>query len=322
MEEFFVGIDISKRKFDVALLIGTKVKQKVCTNDQIGFAELQNWLQRNCAEWVHVCMEATGTYYEALALALIEAGHLVSVVNPARIKGFSMGTLQRTKTDKSDAALIARFCQAMKPATWSPPAIEVRELRALVRRLDELQEILQMERNRLSAGGSSEAVDQSRQALAAKIEEEIARTVALVREHFNSHPGLKADRDLLTSIPGVGATTAAVLLAEIGNVANFSTARELAAFCGLTPRDRTSGSSVRGRPRMCKTGNARLRKALYMPAVVAKNHNPIIKAFCKRLLTKGKPKMAVVGAAMRKLLHIAFGVLKHQQPFSTELAMA
>lgn len=320
MDVFIVGIDISKRKFDAALLVGTKVKQKVCTNDRAGFDELLGWLQRQGVSRAHVCMEATGTYYEGLASALLEAGHIASVVNPARIKGFSMGTLQRTKTDKTDAGLIARFCQAMQPDAWSPPNAEVKELRALVRRLDELQAMLQMERNRLSAGVSSSAVQASLRGTIASFEQEIAKTVGLIRDHFDDHPKLKADRNLLASIPGIGETTASVFLAEVGNVANFSTARELAAFCGLTPRERTSGSSVRGRPRMCKTGNARLRKALYLPAVVAKTYNPIIKSFCERLAARGKSKMSVVGAAMRKLLHIAFGVLKHQKPFSLEFA--
>jgi transposase len=132
---------------------------------------------------------------------------------------------------------------------------------------------------------------------------------------MDSHPHLKAQRDLLTSIPGIAETTATVILAEIRDLDTFDSADQLAAFAGLTPHEFSSGSSVHGKPRLSKIGNSRLRKALYMPAVVACRHNPFIRAFCDRLLAKGKSKMSMVGAAMHKLLRQAFGVLKSQKPF-------
>ncbi len=137
-----------------------------------------------------------------------------------------------------------------------------------------------------------------------------------------SHPELKSQRDLLESIPGIGKLTAYALMAEIGNWRNFPSARQLAAFAGLTPRQRTSGSSVRGRTKLAKTGNAHLRRALYLPAIVAWKHNPLIRVFCERLLARGLCKMAVIAAAMRKLLHIAFGVLKSGRPFDPEYVPA
>jgi transposase len=320
MELSYVGIDLAKHKFDVALLVGEKTKHKSCTNNPSGFEELSGWLKRQGVERAHVCMEATGSLYEKLAEYLLQAGHVVSVVNPARIKGFSQSMLARTKTDKSDAALIARFCQAMRPAPWMPPAPELKELQALVRRLDDLQEMCQMERNRLAAGVSSAAVAESLANLIGSLEDEIGKTRKLIDDHIDRHPGLKNQQKLLTSIPGIAERTASVILGELGDISRFQSARELAAHCGLTPREHTSGTSVRGKTRMCKTGNARLRKAIYMPAVVAKRCNPTIKAFCERLLERGKPKMAVVGAAMRKLVHIAFGVLKHQRPYDPAYA--
>jgi transposase len=315
METSFIGIDIAKRKFDVALLVGEKTKHKSCSNDQRGFEELKTWLGRQGVERAHICMEATGELYLGVAEFLVEAGHVVSVVNPARIKGFAQGMLSRTKTDKSDAAVIARFCQAMRPTPWTPPVPELKELQALVRRLDDLLEMCQMEKNRREAGTSSPVVAKSLDTSIARLEKEIEETQKLVDEHIDRHPGLKDQLKLLTSIPGIAERTASVILAELGDVSRFSSARELAAHCGLTPKEHASGSSVRGKSKLCKTGNARLRSALYMPAVVAKRYNPTIKAFCERLLKRGKSKMAVIGAAMRKLVHISYGVLKHQRPY-------
>lgn len=320
MELSYVGIDLAKRKFDVALLVGEKARHKSCPNSEAGFEELKGWLKRQGVEQAHVCMEATGELYAGLAESLTKAGHVVSVVNPARIKGFAQSMLSRTKTDKSDAALIARFCQAMRPVPWVPPAPELKELQALVRRLDDLQEMCQMEKNRLEAGTSSPVVAKSLTGSIARLEKEIEETQALIDDHIDRHPGLKGQRKLLTSIPGIAERTASVILAEMGDLSRFDSARELAAYCGLTPKEHTSGSSVRGRTKMCKTGNARLRKAFYMPALSARRFNPTVREFCDRLQARGKAKMAIVGAAMRKLAHIAYGVLKHQRPYDPAYA--
>jgi transposase len=320
MDISYVGIDLSKRKFDVALLVGEKVKNKTCPNTPAGFEELKGWLERQGVTGAHVCMEATGELYEGVATFLVNAGFTVSVVNPARIKGFAQSALVRTKNDKSDAALIARFCQAMHPTSWTPPAPEVKELQALVRRLDDLQEMHQMEYNRLEGGVSSSTVAESLRHLLEQLDQEIAKTENLIAEHIDRHPSLKEQKKLLTSIKGIADRTASVILGEIGDIFRFSSARELAAYAGLTPREHSSGTSVRGKTRLSKTGNGRLRKALYMPALVAKRWNPVIATFCERLEDRNKAKMAVVGAAMRKLLHIVFGVLKHRQRFDPAYA--
>lgn len=133
--------------------------------------------------------------------------------------------------------------------------------------------------------------------------------------HFDQYPHLKQQRELLTSIPGIGEQTAAVLLAEVGRIEDYKNARQLAAYAGLTPCERSSGTSVHGKTRLSCTGNVRLRKALYMPAVVAMRCNPLPKAMSERLLGRGKVKMQVIGALMRKLVHLAFGILKSQKPF-------
>ncbi|MEG4271724.1 MULTISPECIES: transposase [unclassified Microcoleus] len=126
----------------------------------------------------------------------------------------------------------------------------------------------------------------------------------------------------MTSIPGIGDLTASVLLAEIGEVSDYNKARQLAAYAGLTPSERTSGTSVKGKTRLSCTGNVRLRKALYMPAVVAMPRNPLLKAMSERLLSWGKVKMQVIGELMRKLVHLAFGILKSQKPFDPNYAIA
>jgi transposase len=314
MKQTVLGIDISKKDFHVVLMTeDTTTKPKVFKNQPQGFESLQTWLSKQGVRSVHACLEATSTYGEALAEFLYEAGHKVSVVNPSRIKGFAKSELIRTKTDQVDAAVIARFCRAIAPEAWKPLAPEVKELQALLRRLEVVLEIYQQERNRLET--ATPTVAQLTQAHLDYLQQQIKEVKQLISDHFEKHPHLKAQQDLLTSIPGIGAQTAAVILAEMGCVTNYHSGRQLAAHAGLTPQEYASGCSVKGKPRLSHLGNARLRKALYMPAVVAMTHNPLLACFSQRLLKRGKVKMQVVGAVMRKLLHLAYGILKSQQPF-------
>ena len=321
MALFPLGIDISKAKFDVALLRDEgKLRHKVFPNTQAGYQQLSVWLLKHKALSIHACMEATGTYGDALAAYLHEAGYVVSVVNPAIIKAFASTEMMRTKTDKADASLIARYCQKHQPSAWSPPPPEISELQALVRRLEALLEMHQQERNRFGAGIASLSVKESVEQHIDYLNEQITHTQSLIRDHIDRNPTLKQRRDLLTTIPGIGETTAAKFLAEIVEINHYQSARQVAAFAGLVPKHRESGSSVRGRPKLCKVGTARLRKALYFPAIVATHHNPIIKAMSERLTQRGKCRMVVIGAAMRKLIHIAYGVLKSGKPFDPHYA--
>jgi len=316
-----LGIDIAKLKFDVCLMSAEgKLKHKVFPNTTSGFEQVAAWLARQNVLHPHACMEATGTYGERLALFLREAGYIISVVNPAAVKAFAASRLSRTKTDKVDAELIARFCAAQQPLAWTPPALEVRELQALVRRLASLIEMRVAEENRLEAGSAVVAVRASVEEHIAYLCAEIKRTEALIREHIESHPDLRQQSELLDSIPGIGETTAAVLLAELVDVTQYRSARQVAAFAGLVPRERRSGSSVRGRTRLSKIGNARLRKALYFPAITALRCSPFFKEWAQGLRERGKCKMSVIGAAMRKLIHLAYGVLKTGRPFDPEWA--
>lgn len=315
-----IGIDISKLKFDLCLLRDNgKLKHKVFANTAAGFLQLSAWLEKQKVELVHACMEATGTYGEALATYLSDAGHRVSVINPAIIKAYAQSQLSCTKTDKADATLIAQFCAERKPPQWQPLPAEVRDLQALVRRLESLLEMHQMEINRLEAGVSAELVRESLTEHIAFLDEEIKRTTALIRNHIDQHPTLREQRELLVSIPGIGETTAAKLLAEMLDVKLYKSARQLAAFAGLVPHLHESGSSIKRKARLSKTGAAHLRKALYFPAIVAIKHNPSIKALSLRLKERGLSPMQIIGAAMRKLVHLAYGVLKSGKPFDPSM---
>ncbi len=324
MSQSYLGIDISKSKFHVALQAQGKTenkpKLKVFKNDGTGFEQLEQWLKQQGAGTVHACLEATSTYGEGVAEFLHSQGHTVSLVNPSRIKGFAISELSRTKTDKADAQLILRFCIALQPEPWQPPAPEVKQLQMLLRRLEALQQMVVQEKNRLET--ATPKLQESIQSHIDYLEKNIEEIKKQIKDHFDQHSGLKQQRDLLVSIPGIGEHTAAILLSEIVHWSLFDSPRQLAAYAGLTPKERSSGSSVRGKPALSKVGNARLRKALYLPAMSARRFNPLIAAFCERLLAKGKVKKQVIGAAMRKLLHLAYGVLKSGCPFDPNFAIA
>jgi transposase len=316
-----LGIDIAKLKFNVCLInTSGKLKHRVLPNTLTGFEQLLDWLSKQGVQRVHACLEATGTYGEALSLFLHEAGHTVSMVNPAAIKAFAGSRLSRTKTDRLDAELIARFCLAQGPPAWTPLPAEVRDLQALVRRLESLLEMRVMEENRLSSGITVEAVRESVEEHLSYLNEQIKGCEESIRRHINNHPTLKQQSELLDSIPGIAQTTAALLLAEMTDITQYRNARQVAAYAGLVPRERQSGTSLRGRTRLPKIGNARLRKALYFPAVTALRCSPFFQAWAEGLLKRGKSKMSVICAVMRKLVHVAYGVLKSGKPFDPEWA--
>jgi transposase len=303
-----LGIDIAKQKFDAALLLDGKTKHKSCKNSVEGFETLIIWLEKQGIQKVHACLEATGNYGEDLAIYLHEAGHTVSIVNPARIKGFAQSELIRTKTDKIDAGIIARFCLAMKPEPWIPPAPEIRSLRALVRRVDSLIDMRSQEKNRIST--AHESVMPLIKEHITYLDKEIEKIRRQIADLIDQNPDLKLKKDLLDSIPGLGKATIPHLLSELNDLEKFRHVREVVAFIGLAPKETLSGSSIKGKPRLCKIGHVRLRKALYMPALVSIQCNPMMIAFYNRLKEKGKNGKVIVCAIMRKLVHVIFGVLK------------
>jgi transposase len=313
-----LGIDVSKAKLDVALRRPDgKLRSKVVENSPSGFVALTDWLDTHGVHRLHACMEATGIYWEAVAEYLADAGHTVSVVNPAQIKAFGGAGLVRTKTDRVDAKLIAAFCVAQSPPPWQAPPAAVRALRALVARRDALDAMRTQERNRL--GVATDAVRPGIEAHLAYLEQALADIEAAIRQKIDDDPGLGTQRELLDSIPGLGDKTIPTLLAYYGGPLRFDTAKQAVAFAGLDPRQHQSGSSVRGKPRLSKVGHARLRKALYMPAMVATTRTAWGRALKQRLAAAGKPPMLILGAMMRKLVHVAYGVLLSGRPFDPAL---
>lgn len=316
--KFVLGIDVAKQKLDVALRSPDgRYRNKVVANNPAGFAALSAWLAKHGAMDLDACLEATGTYWEAVAEYLADAGHTVSVVNPVRIKAYGTSRMVRTKTDRVDARLIAEFCAKETPEAWVAPAPAVRELRALVARRAALVTMHTQEHNRLLV--AREAVRASIEATIAHLDKSIAAIEAEIRRRVHDDPTLKAQRELLDSIPGLGAATIPTLLSFYGGATRFGSARAAAAFAGLDPRRHESGTSVRGTPRLSKVGHAGLRRALYLPAMTALYKTQWGRAFRERLARTGKPPMVIIGAMMRKLVHIAYGVLKSGQPFNPAL---
>jgi transposase len=315
MEQRVLGIDIAKETLDTVLSDGIHMNHSQFQNTQKGYELLELWLQKQRANDIHVCLEATGQYGDGVAEYLYLRGFTVSVVNPARIKHYGNSKLRRNKTDKADAQLIAEYCLSQKPVAWSPPSASFKDLQALIRHLEDLQVTRQQEVNRLASGVHTTIVIDSLRALLAFLDEQIKHTKKAIQDHIEQHNELKHRQALLVTIPGIGKLTAAKLLGEIRNILDFQSARQLAAYAGLTPRNFLSGTSVRKKSRLSKTGNANLRQILYMPAIVAKGHNPIVHIFCDRLSRSGLKPMEVIGAAMRKLLHLVYGILKSGQPF-------
>lgn len=317
----WLGIDIAKASFEACLRLAGRTVRGQFENTPAGFVKLDRWLAKRQVAQAHVCLEATGRYSEAVAEHLHAAGHTVSVINPARLKAFGQASLTRTKTDQTDAALLAEFCRQQQPAAWSPPAPAQRELRALVRRRESLRGMRQQEANRLSSGEASPAVRHSLEAVLAVLDEQLAQVEQAIAAQAASDPALRRQTELVDSVIGIGQTTATALLAEI-DFGAYPSARQLAAQAGLTPRQRQSGTSVHGKPRLSKQGASQLRKILYFPAIVAMKHNPVIRAFAQRLAERGKAKLAIVCACMRKLLHLVYGVLKSGLPFDPNYSPA
>jgi transposase len=264
---------------------------------------------------MHACLEATGQYGQAVAEYLHQIGYPISVVNPARIKAFAASRLSRQKTDQTDAKRIARFCQSQCPEAWTPPAPEPRALQAMLRHLHDLKAMRQQEHNRLPSGISAEAVIHALQQPIPFLDQQITDLEHPIHNHLNQFPHLKQQRDLLDTNPGLGELSMATLLAEMPNILAFETAAQLAASVGVTPRQFRSGSSVHRLTHISKCGNARLRAALYFPAMVALRHHPIVRAFGERLKATGHTGKSTVVAAMRKLLHLIYGVMKSGLPF-------
>lgn len=324
-----IGVDVSKEKLDCCLLreaSGTKRKSKVVANSVPGVNNLLAFIDKEgiARDDVHVIMEGTGVYHLLAAETLYDAGVLVSVVNPAQVKDFGRGMAVRTKNDAKDSFVLARFGALLQPPPWIAPSASARRLQAYIAREDAIKKDIQREQNRREksvVGNAPEDLLVSIDETIAFLEGQLETLRKKIRDHIKNDPDLKGDMKLLTSIPGVGPEVGHRMLSVMHNH-QFRAAEQVAAYLGLVPVERQSGSSVRARPKISKAGPGKVRAVMYLPAVSAKRWNPHIRALAVRLEEKGKSPKAIVVAAMRKLVHLCFGVLKTKTPYAADYAQA
>jgi len=316
----FSGIEVSARELVVALQREGKRKDlKTFPNAAAGHQALIRHL--NCpGRTVRAVLESTGLYGLDLALALRRAGIEVMVANPRAVRHFAQALMQRSKNDRLDAGVLLEFAARMPFQAWQSPATPVLQLHALARRLQALTEMQTAEKCRRDA---LQATETTPPALRRDLERSlrshrraIARLSGEALKIIESHPHLKLHFDLLLSAHGsIAGTSAIQILAELALLSPDLDVRQWVASAGLDPRECSSGSSLRKKTRISKAGNAHLRRALYMPALVAIRHQPHLRAFYQHLRAQDKPKMVALVAVMRKLLHAIYGMFKHQQPF-------
>ena len=317
----FVGIDVSKDHLDTFERAFTctreKTRRRRFSNTAKGHEALAAWIGQQSAR---VCLEASGRYSIDVAIALADLEHVeLMVVNPRAARQFADASMRRSKTDALDAEVLADYAQRMPFEAWEPPEAVFVELRAITRRIQALTVERAREKNRLQA---EEASRTASRVVTNDIEVNIrhlTRRIDMLTEHalalLDESGELREAFEHLTSIRGVGEKSAILLLGELGMLPSDMTVREWVAYAGLDPKQHSSGTSVEKRARISKVGNARIRRALFMPAMVAAQHEPQVKAYYERLLGRGKvPRVAQV-AVMRKLLHAIYGMLKHGQDF-------
>jgi transposase len=314
---------VSKATLDANCARGQRKQARTFENNPDGWKRLLSWLKAMGSKQAHVCMEATGRHSLGVALALHDAGHVVSVVNPAQIRDFARTKLGRNKTDKVDAALIRDYAALFNPVPWTPPS-------PAMRRLCELQTVRagiigsRTEwQNRLGSGLGDSTATTLAAATIGHFTSQLEAVDQAIGETIDQDAELCRGRDLLLSINGVGETLAASLLAGMPKPGVLRRSGEMVAYAGLNPSHHRSGTSIDRPTRISKIGNAALRSSLYMPALSAMRFNPAVAALVARLKEAGRltPKQIVV-AAMRKLLVICFGVLKTGKPFDPAIAMS
>ena len=292
----YAGIDVAKKTLDVCVLPDSAERQ--CANERRGWTSCSRWL--GDPQDTLVVLEATGGYEAQAADALRAAGFAVAVVNPRRTRDFARACGRLAKTDRLDAQGIARYAQMLQPSPREAPDASHRRLRALVARRDQLLAMRTAETNRLEHA-ADRAIRTSLRQIVRALERQMARIEAQIRQTIDEEPSLRQAKETLTSVPGVGETTASMLVSDVPELGRLNR-RQIAALVGVAPWNRDSGT-FRGK-RMTGGGRVRVRTRLYMPTLVAIRHNPVIHAFYERLVQNGKAKMTAVVACMRKLLTI------------------
>lgn len=316
----WIGIDIAKLDFVAAQRSQTDFETQCFPMTEEGFRAFQQWLPQ--AAPLGIVFEATGPYWLPLArwLDAVEPPIPYACINPRLLRKFAEASPERSKTDVIDAALLVHFAETFPPALKPPKSRRSRALRALWRHHLELQTLLDRARDRQEkALADPELPTQLAtrlQSLLDSLKAELNQVEREAQDLVQQDSQMRQTYQLLLSIPGIGPKTALTLMAEYGPQLLQANPKQLTRYAGLEPILFESGSSVRKRPRISKQGNWRLRRALYMAALVGVRWNPILKTFYERKLQQGLAKKSALVAAMRKLLHLVYGVLLHQKPFN------
>lgn len=314
----FVGIDIAKDKFDAAKWSNKGYQTREFSNTEKGFKTFLSWVLKDVKDaWF--CMEATGNYGIPLADYLHGEGQRVSVINPLQIKRFSQSKLLRNKTDPLDAKTIAEYGALTEPREYEPKRETQREITELMNLLNSLKRELVSLKNQHSV-----AQGYVSKRLLANTIKRLEKEIALIEKELEALTKkdsiLAEQKELLTSISGIGDVTSYTLLGRVRDIKQFESAKQFAAFIGVTPCRRQSGK-YEGKTMMSRVGDGQLRRVLYMAALVGLRYNPILKKFAERLRAKGKAPKSIIGAAMRKLAHIIYGVLKSGKAFDPNYAI-
>lgn len=313
------GVEVSAKVLVVALKSNGQICSSEFPNTASGHKQLIRYLRRSSPR-VRVCMESTGLYGLDLALAIQAEKEMETMVaNPRSVRHFGEAMMLRSKTDPIDAKLLAEYAERMPFHAWQPPSLPARQLCAIARAIHQLTEINTMQKNQLHAAGSTvttpKIILQELRRSLARQERAIGRLLKKAMHLRQSDPVLQQRFQLLLGIGGIKELSAVQLLGELVLIPADCDVRQWVAYAGLDPRQYKSGESVERKVRISKAGNRHLRRALFMPALVAVRHNPHFRAFYRQLLAKGKLKMVALVAIMRKLLHGIYGIFKSQQPF-------
>jgi transposase len=316
----YVGVDVSARELVVAISDGGEPRMERVSNDAVGHQRLQARLRALHAPQI-VCLEASGTYSldVALALARQPAGWQLSLVNPRLARRFAESLGARSKTDPVDARVLAQYAARMQPMAWQPPSAGALRLRTISRTISALVRQCVQHKNRQHALSVSAALPvllvRELEAQVAFLEKRIRHLRRQALRVIERHPELLRCWRHLQTIPGVGEASGLAILGELAVLPATLDERQWVAHSGLDPKQHRSGSSVEQKARISKAGNRYLRAALYMPALVAVQHDPWLGGFYHRLLARGKAKLQALVAVMRKLLHAAWGMFRHDQPY-------
>lgn len=319
--DLFLGIDVGKNDLFCHIISIDQTLSCQFDNSETGIEELIIWLKKlGDPTVISACLEQTGHYGIDIAKALHKLQiHTLFLVNPRQIKAFGQQKLRRNKSDTADARLIARFLQSehseLRP--WQPRPIENERITELSRYCESIvQEVAKLKTKCEAA--REPAVLRSLKRRIKFNEKEIAELRKRITKIIASQESLQIDHELLSTIPGLGEISCQIMLAELPPIAHFKSARELAAWAGVTPCHYASGTSGRSTTPITKVGSANLRRALFMPAMNARVFNPLLKTFGDRLKENGKKPKQIIVAIMRKLLHQIYGILKSREPYNPE----